>query len=858
MNFLAVQQFRDISVSCRALGASQRWQSHWCAALFSLIRSTGVSIFSSGRLVACVILGLAIAMGGNANAANYTYTIPASGTDQWASGTNWGGGTAPASSSTTTLIFTGSQAAGATADSNNDIGGTFQLNKLTFSGTGPGSGTAPVFNITGNALEFLNNGVTGPKIALSGTGTIKTAVNITNDLILTNNLAVTLATNLTGNLSGVISGSGKISKSTGTSTLVLSNTANSFSGGVALTNGFLSVASLGNTGANSALGTNGTISLSTASNAGRLTWTGNSETSNKTITIGTSTGAVTLTSQTAGQVLTLQNALQITNSSSKTLTVNGNGGLVLEGGIAGSNATGTSLVKSGNGTLALGGASTYNGTTTISAGTLQIGNGATSGSLSTASGITNNATLAFNRTDTVTQGTDFASAIGGSGSLIQAGSGNLVLSGVNTYTGNTTVSSGTLEISNASALGGTGNGTTVSSGATLALSGGITVTGENLTISGSGVGGAGALRSLSGNNTWNTTGVTITLAADATIGSDADTLTLERASGSFITGANHTLTLVGAGNFTIKNNLALGTGGLTLNGTGLVTLGVNGSSSYTGATTINSGTLQIANNNRINDSSTLVINGGRFNMVNFSDTVAGVTLTSGSITGTTGVLTSASDFDLQSGTVDAIIAGSVGVNKTTSGTATLSKANTFTGATTITAGTLGANATGALGSTTNITVTGGSLLVGANDAINDSAAMTLAGGTLEFGGSITESVGALTLSANSTIDMGGGNVFLEFSNLVTQLTSTTRLNIYNYTLYSDHLYFTSNANLSDSLPYISFYSGFGTGFIGNSFIEGISPYEIRPVPEPETWATAVALLAGAGIAWARNRRHRKT
>ena len=304
---------------------------------------------------------------------------------------------------------------------------------------------------------------------------------------------------------------------------------------------------------------------------------------------------------------------------------------------------------------------------------------------------------------------------------------------------------------------------------------------------------------------------------------------------------------MGAGNFTIKNNLALGTGGLTLNGTGYVALGVSASSSYTGATTINSGTLQIANSNRINYSSTLVINGGRFNMVNFSDTVAGVTLTSGSITGTTGVLTSASDFDLQSGTVDAIIAGSVGVNKTTSGTVTLSKANTFTGATTIPAGALGANATGAIGNTTNITVTGGSLLVGANDAINDSAAMTLAGGTLEFGGSITESVGALTLSANSTIDMGWGNVFLEFSNLVTQLTSTTRLNIYNYTLYSDHLYFTSNANLSDSLPYISFYSGFGTGFIGNSFIEGINPYEIRPVPEPETWATAVFLLIGGGL-----------
>ncbi len=700
-------------------------------------------------------------------------------------------------------------------------------------------------------------------LAMSGAGSKTLSFNSSGNTNTFNLTFDGLLADVNGVLSVGFGGSGN-------GNFLLGNANNSFSGPVTInanttgTTTTLSAASFGMTGSNSHLGKNGTIfigaSSTTATNI--LKYTGTGETSDKNINLSRGpTGGVRIDQSGASGQLVLTGNITNTGSGTKALTLQGStaGTALLSGTIANSSGgNATNVTKAGTGTWILSGSNTYTGTTTINAGTLQIGNGATSGSLSTASAITNNATLAFNRTDTVTQGTDFASAIGGSGSLIQAGSGNLVLSGVNTYTGNTTVSSGTLEISNASALGGTGNGTTVSSGATLALSGGITVTGENLTISGSGVGGAGALRSLSGNNTWNTTGVTITLAADATIGSEADTLTLERASGSFITGADHTLTLVGAGNFTIKNNLALGTGGLTLNGTGLVTLGVNGSSSYTGATTINSGTLQIANSNRINDSSTLVINGGRFNMVNFSDTVAGVTLTSGSITGTTGVLTSASDFDLQSGTVDAIIAGSVGVNKTTSGTVTLSKANTFTGATTITAGTLGANATGALGSTTNITVTGGSLLVGADDAINDSADITLAGGTLEFGGNINETVGALTLSANSTIDMGGGNVALEFSNLVTQLTSTTRLNIYNYTLYSDHLYFTSNANLSDSLQYISFYSGFGTGFIGNSFIEGISPYEIRPVPEPETWATAVALLAGAGIAWARNRRRRKT
>jgi hypothetical protein len=124
----------------------------------------------------------------------------------------------------------------------------------------------------------------------------------------------------------------------------------------------------------------------------------------------------------------------------------------------------------------------------------------------------------------------------------------------------------------------------------------------------------------------------------------------------------------------------------------------------------------------------------------------------------------------------------------------------------------------------------------------------LNGGTVEFNGNITEFVGALTLSANSTIDMGGGNIALHFSDLVAGLTNTTRLNIYNYTLYADHLYFTNNANVSDSLPYISFYSGWGTGLIGNSFISSsFTPWQVQPVPEPETWATAALLLIGGGI-----------
>jgi fibronectin-binding autotransporter adhesin len=166
-------------------------------------------------------------------------------------------------------------------------------------------------------------------------------------------------------------------------------------------------------------------------------------------------------------------------------------------------------------------------------------------------------------------------------------------------------------------------------------------------------------------------------------------------------------------------------------------------------------------------------------MVNFSDTVAGVTLTSENITGTTGVLTSNSDFDLQSGTVDAIIAGFVDVNKTTSGTVTLSKANTYSGATTINSGTLIAAAANALGGTSQIVVnTAGSLLVAADDSVNNSAGVTLAGGSLAFSGNRSETLGALTLSSNSTLDFGTESVVAIFSSLAM---NGYALNVYNWT-----------------------------------------------------------------------------
>jgi autotransporter-associated beta strand protein len=143
-----------------------------------------------------------------------------------------------------------------------------------------------------------------------------------------------------------------------------------------------------------------------------------------------------------------------------------------------------SLTKIGTGALILGGASTYTGLTTVSSGTLQIGNGTsgsiTSGTVSVASG----ATLAFNQADGAAysgtignNGTIKATSaykntlsgnIGGTGGFTQAGSGTTTLSGYNTYSGATNVTSGLLQLT----------GTSTSSAFTVGGSAGLKVNGS--------------------------------------------------------------------------------------------------------------------------------------------------------------------------------------------------------------------------------------------------------------------------------------------------------------------------------------------------------------------------------------------
>lgn len=232
------------------------------------------------------------------------------------------------------------------------------------------------------------------------------------------------------------------------------------------------------------------------------------------------------------------------------------------GAITSGSSSSNSLTKVGTGTQILTGTNTYVGTTSIYQGTLQIGNGGSSGTLG--SGFVNvgsgalAGTLAFNRSDNALI---VSNIIGGTGNVLQNGTGTTTLSAVNNYQGTTTVAKGILTAGSTSAFGAN-SATSVASGATLALNGFNNTIGA---LSGSGAVSLG-------------TGV---------------------------------LTVGGGGGSGSFSGVISGAGGLTKTGAGTQTL--SGANGYTGATTVSQGTLALdytGGSNRVAATSSLVLTGG--------------------------------------------------------------------------------------------------------------------------------------------------------------------------------------------------------------------------------------------------------
>lgn len=321
-------------------------------------------------------------------------------------------------------------------------------------------------------LTGLNTGFRG-RITIDG-GTLVGSSSSLGTGQIVNNALLVLDQAQDGISSNLISGSGALEK-TGLGTSVLT-AANTYAGGTTINTGTLQV---GNGSANGSIVgdviDNSTLAFNRADSItfnGMISGGGNVQqngsgsailTGDSTYTGGTTINAGTLQLGSGGASGSIVG--DVTDNG--TLAFNRSDAVAFNGAVSGAG----NLQQNGGGSTILTATNTYTGGTAINAGTLQLGNGGASGSI--VGDVTDNGTLAFNRTDTVS----FNGLISGAGGVQQSGAGVTVLAGVNSYTGATDVTAGSLYI-NGDQSGATG-ATTVGNGATL---GGMGTIGGSVTV----------------------------------------------------------------------------------------------------------------------------------------------------------------------------------------------------------------------------------------------------------------------------------------------------------------------------------------------------------------------------------------
>ena len=744
----------------------------------------------------------------------------------------------------------------------------------TLSGTISGGGSlvkegAGTLSLAGTNTYTGGTTVTGGTLQIGDGGTSGTITgNIVDNAALRFNRSDTLT------IAGTISGTGTVTQAGSGTTHLTSN--NSFSGTTTISAGTLQ---LGSTQASGA--TSGSLGSGDVVNNGALAV----HRQNANTIAGSISGTGTLTNTGVGTVTLLGN-----NSYSGTTTISSGTVRVGDGGTTGTLGTGNivnnsaftgllfnrsdsmtvannisgtgSLSQGGSGTTILTGTNSYTGTT-IGAGTLQIGNGGTTGTLGTGNVVNNVGTLAFNRSDDIT----IANAISGNGSLSKLGTNTLVLTGSNSSTGGTTISGGTLQVGNGGTTGGIGSGATTNNGSlvfnrsnNLVVSSAISGNGTLTKL------GAGMLE-LTGNSTY--TGTTTVSAGILAIGAGG-------ASGA-IAGdiVNNAQLFIARNNaYTHSGNIS-GSGSMRVTDAGPITL--TGNNTYTGGTTISVGTLQIGGGGTTGSIAGNVTNNAALRL-NRSDsiTLAGVISGSGTLTqaGTgTAILTGANTYSglttISAGTLQigagsttgtlgtgsvansgvlafnrsnsltyaGAVSGTGSLTQAGSGTTILTGANSYSGTTTIAAGTLqigngGANGTLGTGSIAN----SGTLAFSRSDALTVANAISGTGGLSKLGTNTLTLTGANTYSGSTTIS--GGTLEIGSGGTTGALGSGATVN--NGTL---------QFNRSDTMTVASSISGTGSivqAGTGTTILTGTNTYT------GTTTVNAGRLLVGTGGSLAGN------
>ena len=444
----------------------------------------------------------------------------------------------------------------------------------------------------------------------------------------------------------------------------------------------------------------------------------------------------------SGQVTLLGNAAIGAQGGTGTIT-----GIIDDGG----NANGLTVIGS-TGTVVLTNAETYTGTTTFSSGTLQLGNGGTTGSLSTSSALSfTGGTLAFNRSNAVQQGVDFSGTgiTGTTAILTKVGTGTVTLTAansiktlnVNNATGAFDIGSGNLTITNA-------GGSTIQSttgGTVNATGGGKIVLSQNSTTDGPDIGTAnGTTLTINAS----LTGTSALESWSATSGNNATGVTV-------LTGANDYTgdTIIHGGVLSVSN---VGNSASTTSNLG------QGTTIHFGTTTTSTGTLKYTGtgetSNRIIDLQGTTAGGTidqsgsgllKFTGTNTATGAGSKTLTLQGSTAGTGEIAGA--------IVDNSGTNTTSVTKAGTGTWTLSGTNTYTGATTITGGTLKVGGGASISTSSGVTINGsGATLAGAGTV----SGIALTSGTIAPGDS---GIGTLSGSSLNWTGTSGNNLVFDLS-----------------------------------------------------------------------------------------------